>query len=119
MAGMYHEPVDELTPRDRDITRALMSLKEEIEAIDWYNQRAASSSDESIRGVLIHNRNEEIEHACMMIEWLRRTMPEWDEELRTYLFTEGPIDELEEEGEEGGEEGEKKSDGSLGIGKMK
>lgn len=91
----YHEPVEELTAADRDISRALQSLKEEIEAVDWYHQRAAATNDDSIRDIIIHNRNEEIEHASMILEWLRRTMPAFDEALRTYLFTEAPITQVE------------------------
>lgn len=120
MANMYHEPVEELPQGDRDITRALQSLKEEIEAVDWYNQRAASTGSEELRNLLLHNRNEEIEHASMLIEWLRRLMPAWDEELRTYLFTSGALDTLEEgaageEGEEGGP-ADSGASGDLGIG---
>lgn len=114
---MYHEPVTELTPEARDIVRALNSLKEEIEAVDWYHQRMVASKDESIKAILKHNRDEEIEHACMMIEWLRRVMPEFDEELRTYLFTDAPITEVEG----GGGEGESVSSSGgrgLGIGKL-
>lgn len=111
----YHEPAEELPQEARDFSRALNSLKEEIEAVDWYHQRVVVTENESLAGIMAHNRDEEIEHACMTIEWLRRNMPGWDEELRTYLFTEGDITELEE-GEEGG-----KSSGtdSLGIGKIK
>ena len=100
----YHEPAGELSNKARDITRALMSFKEEIEAVDWYNQRADVCTDEQLKKVLEHNRDEEIEHACMTLEWLRRNMDGWDEELKTYLFKESDITELEEgEGEEGKE----------------
>ena len=91
----YHENLESLDEKTMDITRALHSLKEEVEAIDWYNQRVAASQDEALRGVMAHNRDEEIEHACMALEWLRRHMPGWDEELRTYLFTKEPIAEVE------------------------
>jgi ferritin-like protein len=91
----YHEPDGDLTDEVRDQHRALTSLKEEIEAVDWYNQRWAASKNESLRAVLAHNRDEEIEHACMAIEWLRRNVPKFDEHLRTYLFTEAPITEVE------------------------
>ena len=91
----YHEPEAELTAQIRDEHRAIVSLKEELEAVDWYNQRWAASKNESLRAVLAHNRDEEIEHACMTLEWLRRNMPKWDEVLRTYLFTEAPITEVE------------------------
>jgi len=98
----YHEPVEELKSQDRDFSRALNSLKEEIEAIDWYQQRVATTSDEELKKIVAHNRDEEIEHAVMMLEWLRRNMPGWDEEMRTYLFTDAPITELEDGDEEVG-----------------
>lgn len=114
----YHEPVEELDAKARDIVRALNSLKEEVEAVDWYNQRVVASSDEELKAIMEHNRDEEIEHACMTLEWLRRNMGVWDEELRTYLFKEGKITELEEEAMSGkdGEEVEKKG---LNIGDLK
>lgn len=116
---MYHEPVTELTPEARDIVRALNSLKEEIEAVDWYHQRMVASKDESIKAILKHNRDEEIEHACMLLEWLRRNMAGWDEELRTYLFSEGDITALEEGGGEGEEIKPASRGKDLGIGKLK
>jgi len=94
--SQYHEPVEKLDEKTMNISRALNSLKEEIEAVDWYNQRVVSSNDPELREIMAHNRDEEIEHACMLIEWLRRNMDKWDDELRTYLFTEGPISHLEE-----------------------
>lgn len=87
----YHEPTNELSSQTRDFTRALVSLKEEIEAVMWYQQRVDASSDDSLKEILAHNRDEEIEHACMTLEWLRRNMPGWDKELREFLFTEGEI----------------------------
>ncbi|MFW6326829.1 MAG: encapsulin-associated ferritin-like protein [Bacteroidota bacterium] len=111
----YHEPAEELSQEARDFSRALNSLKEEIEAVDWYHQRIDITEDESLKKILAHNRDEEIEHACMTIEWLRRKMPGWDEELRTYLFTEGEITELEEE-DDGAGNG---NYDSLGIGRIK
>jgi ferritin-like protein len=92
----YHEPEGELSARGRDFHRALTSLKEEIEAIDWYHQRWEASRDDSLRAVLAHNRDEEIEHACMTLEWLRRNMPHWNEVLRTYLFTSADITQIED-----------------------
>jgi hypothetical protein len=111
----YHEPANELSSETRNFTRALNSLKEEIEAVDWYNQRVDRTDDPELKKIMAHNRDEEIEHACMTLEWLRRNMPGWDEELSTYLFKEGDITELEE-AEEGGEE---ENPGSLTIGKIK
>ncbi len=87
----YHEPSKELSQKVRSLTRALNSLKEEIEAVDWYNQRADLESDESLKGILVHNMKEEIEHACMTLEWLRRNMDGWDDQLKEFLFKEGEI----------------------------
>jgi ferritin-like protein len=119
----YHEPVEELHAQDRDIHRALNSLKEEVEAIDWYHQRAATGSDQELQALLIHNRDEEIEHAAMLLEWLRRTMPAWDEQLHTYLFTSGAITELEAEAEDESPAGEGNDvpgpAADLGIGNLK
>ncbi len=91
----YHEAPETLSNSTKDVIRALRSLREEIEAIDWYHQRVDVAEDSELKAVLAHNRDEEIEHACMTLEWLRRTMPGWDEELRTYLFTDEKITELE------------------------
>ena len=91
----YHEPVAEMSAEDRNFTQALNSLKEEIEAVDWYHQRVATCKDPELKKIMAHNRDEEIEHACMTLEWLRRNMGGWNEELKTYLFKEGDITELE------------------------
>ncbi|NLG95107.1 MAG: ferritin [Acetomicrobium flavidum] len=116
----YHEPVEEISAKDRDFHRALASLKEEVEAVMWYNDRAATTQDPTIKAVIEHNRNEEMEHAAMLLEWLRRNMPGWDEALRTYLFTEAPITEIEALAASG--EGSSKGEGSdldLNIGSLK
>lgn len=110
----YHEPIERLDDKTMDITRAIMSLKEELEAVDWYNQRVAATNDPDLKGILAHNRDEEIEHAVMTLEWLRRNMDKWDEELKTYLFTEGSIINLEE-----GEGEEAPQDKGLSIGDLK
>lgn len=107
----YHEPFDLISDSSRDLHRGITSLVEEFEAVDWYQQRADVTSDGALRRVLEHNRDEEIEHACMILEWLRRRMPKLDEELRTYLFTEGEITAQEAEatgqaGDGGGEGGD-------------
>ncbi len=94
--SQYHEPVEKLDEKALNISRALNSLKEEIEAVDWYNQRVVATQDPELKAIMAHNRDEEIEHAVMSLEWLRRNMDKWDEELRTYLFTQGPITEIEE-----------------------
>ena len=123
MSDQYHEPAEELSPRTRDLTRILVSLKEEIEAIDWYNQRIELAGDQAVKKILFHNQQEEMEHAAMALEYLRRNMEGWDETLRTYLFTEGDITELEEEamghGGGGGSKGGGRDSGSLGIGSLK
>lgn len=118
--SQYHEPVEELDAKTRDITRALMSLKEEIEAVDWYNQRFAASSSQELKAILAHNRDEEIEHAAMILEWLRRNMDAWDDELKTYLFKKGLITELEEQAMSGEEpKGSRGDVTDLGIGSLK
>jgi ferritin-like protein len=91
----YHEPPEELSEATRDYIRALNSLKEEIEAIDWYQQRMDGTKDKALKKILAHNRNEEMEHACMMLEWLRRNMEGWDEQLKAYLFTSKEITTIE------------------------
>ncbi len=92
----YHEPTGELSPDVRDLHRALASTYEELQAIDWYQQRIDATPDEELRAVLEHNRDEEIEHACMLLEWLRRRVPKFDTALRTYLFQSGSIVAVEE-----------------------
>ena len=87
----YHEPTEELDAHVRDAHRALTSLKEEIEAVDWYQQRMVCCTDPELRRVLEHNRNEEMEHAAMLVEWFRRHEPAWDERLRKVLFTAKPL----------------------------
>ena len=113
----YHDPFEVLKGKTRDITRALLSLKEEVEAVDWYNQRVDVTEDPELKEILAHNRDEEIEHAVMTIEWLRRNMDGWDEELRTYLFTEGSLLEIEEGAE--GEESQGEGSSGLNIGDLK
>ena len=92
----YHEPVELLPEETKDFHRAIESLIEELEAVDWYQQRADATKDESLKAVLLHNRNEEVEHAMMTLEWLRRRDAKIDETARTYLFTDRPITEIEE-----------------------
>lgn len=120
MALPHHEPRDELPAAVLEQHRAIASLIEELEAVIWYHERAAASKDETVKAVVEHNRDEEIEHAIMLLEWLRRNFPNFDEQMRTYLFTSQPITEIEEAGDEGGEEAAGKGgDGSLNIGSMK
>lgn len=93
----YHEPPTEMSKEVRDHIRALASLKEEIEAIDWYKQRMASVSDKQLKKILNHNMEEEMEHACMALEWLRRNMDGWDERMKLYLFTEKDLVKIEDD----------------------
>ena len=91
-----HESVDKLKPETINFHRAMVSLMEELEAIDWYRQRSEACTDSQLRAILEHNMNEEIEHASMALEWIRRNTPKFDEALKTYLFTTGEITALEE-----------------------
>lgn len=98
MAGSsdtYHEPLDKLSPTTQDMHRALVSLQEELEAVDWYQQRADACEDAELKAILLHNMREEIEHASMVLEWLRRRNPDFQTHLRTYLFQDKPILEIE------------------------
>jgi ferritin-like protein len=87
----YHEPLNELSAATRDMHRAIVSLMEELEAVDWYNQRAEACQDAELRVLLEHNRDEEKEHASMLLEWIRRHDPKFSGQLTQYLFTEQPI----------------------------
>jgi ferritin-like protein len=90
-----HESSDRLRAETVDLHRAVVSLMEELEAVDWYNQRVDATDDPELAQILRHNRDEEKEHAAMVLEWIRRHDPALDAALRTYLFTDGPILELE------------------------
>jgi hypothetical protein len=87
----YHEPVDQLSEETRDMHRAIVSLMEELEAIDWYNQRADACKDPELKAILAHNRDEEKEHASMVLEWIRRRDPRFSTELKDYLFSDRSI----------------------------
>lgn len=87
----YHEPIEDLSEETRDMHRAIVSLMEELEAVDWYNQRADASRNAELKAILEHNRDEEKEHASMLLEWIRRKDPRFSKELKDYLFTEKPI----------------------------
>jgi ferritin-like protein len=117
----YHEPIEMLSATTLDHHRAISSLMEEFEAVDWYDQRVDATSDAELAEVLAHNRDEEKEHAAMTLEWLRRRDPVLDRHLRTYLFTEGSILELEVEAEHGGggSSSPGEAGGSLGIGSLR
>ena len=131
----YHEPLELLSEDTKNTHRAIVSLMEELEAIDWYQQRAEACSDPELSAVLTHNKNEEVEHAMMTLEWLRRKQPVFAENIATYINSSGPILEVEEQlmgggGASGkGEGGESKAKASskksyntsesLGIGSLK
>jgi hypothetical protein len=113
----YHESLDLLTEQTRNMHRAIVSLMEELEAIDWYQQRADACSDPQLQAVLVHNKNEEIEHATMVLEWIRRHNDHFDEMMRKYLFTEQPITGIEKGAETNGPAASVIE--TLGIGSMK
>jgi ferritin-like protein len=115
-----HEAAERLGAESIEKHRATVSLVEELEAIDWYQQRVEASEDAELAAVLAHNRDEEKEHAAMVLEWLRRHDAALDRFLRQYLFTTEPVTEIEEEsGEPGGGSGAAGADGSLGIGALR
>jgi ferritin-like protein len=119
----YHEPIELLSEGTKNMHRALVSLREELEAVDWYQQRAEACSDAELRGILTHNKNEEIEHAMMTLEWLRRHNSVIDGNLKTYLNTPGPIVGVEAAAMAGGSAPAAASadspSPSLGIGSLK
>lgn len=117
----FHEPVDRISDETLEFRRGILSLMEELEAIDWYQQRIDAAEDEELKKILAHNRDEEMEHAAMSLEWLRRRDKGLDKELREYLFTDGPITETgghdhAEHNESGSADN---SDGSLKIGSLR
>ncbi|MEQ8767827.1 MAG: ferritin-like domain-containing protein [Planctomycetota bacterium] len=118
-SGSLHESVEKLGPETIERHRAIVSLMEELEAVDWYDQRVDATEDDALRAILAHNRDEEKEHAAMTLEWLRRNDPKWNEQLTTYLFTEGPITEIEESDTGEAPASSSDGDGSLGIGSLK
>src|SRR3954471_19898391 len=119
-SATLHESADQLSPETIDRHRAIVSIMEELEAVDWYDQRLEAAHDPQLRDILAHNRDEEKEHAMMTLEWLRRHDPKLDEHMRTYLFTKQPVLALEAAAEGGGEPGGGgTSGGSLGIGSLK
>jgi ferritin-like protein len=116
-----HEPAELLDRATVDRHRAIVSLKEELEAVDWYDQRVDATDDPTLAEVLAHNRDEEKEHAAMTLEWLRRRDPALDAVLRQYLFSEGGITDIEEAVAEpsSDEHGAPRPSGSLGIGSLR
>jgi ferritin-like protein len=123
MAGeVLHENADILGPEILDRHRAISTIMEELEAIDWYDQRIKASADDQLRAILAHNRAEETEHASMLLEWLRRQDGTLDQHLRRFLFTAAPIREIADANEGGGQSAGADaggSDGSLGIGSLR
>jgi len=120
-SGSLHEDPAKLKPETIERHRAFVSIQEELEAADWYDQRVDASADPELAAILAHNRDEEKEHASMVLEWLRRHDPKLDEHLRTYLFTEGSVLEIEDAATAAGAGGENAApaDQSLGIGSLR
>jgi ferritin-like protein len=115
----FYVPYSELSEEARTLDSAITSLVEELDATNYYNQRAETATDDSLREIMIHNRDEEIEHVAMLTEWLRRNSPEFDDALKTYLFTDAPITAVEASA--GGDAGRAKASGapSLGLGSLR
>ena len=114
----YHESESKLRPETQDNHRAFTSMQEELEAADWYDQRVDAATDEGLKQILAHNRDEEKEHFAMLLEWYRRRDPAMDAHLKEYLFTSGSLVALEKAGA-GGESADATDGGSLGIGSLK
>jgi len=117
-SGSLHESEAVLKPETIDRHRAVVSIMEELEAVDWYDQRIDAATDSELKKILAHNRDEEKEHASMMLEWLRRHDPKLDEHLRTYLFTKKSVLEIEDDAE-GKDANGSNDDGSLRIGSLR
>ena len=120
-SGGFHEDTGALKPETMDRHRAIVSIMEELEAVDWYDQRVDAAGDAELKALLAHNRDEEKEHAAMMLEWLRRHDACFDQQLREYLFIDKPPLEKEEEMDaaEAGATGKSSPDGSLCIGSLR
>jgi uncharacterized protein len=118
----YHEREESLSEETKNMHRAIVSLKEELEAVDWYQQRAEACTDAELRAVLLHNKNEEIEHAMMVLEWIRRHDGVFDANITTYLKSTGPIVGVEKQAAgsgAGGAGAAGSASPSLGIGSLK
>jgi uncharacterized protein len=119
-SGSLHESPDVLAPETVDRHRAIVSLMEELEAVDWYDQRVEAAADAELKAILAHNRDEEKEHAMMTLEWLRRRDPVLDGHMRTYLFTDAPITTIEAVEEAAGDgASQPASSGTLDIGSLR
>jgi uncharacterized protein len=117
-SGSLHESEAVLKPETIDRHRAVVSIMEELEAVDWYDQRIDAAGDSELKKILAHNRDEEKEHASMMLEWLRRHDAMLDRHLRTYLFTDKSVLEIEKDAEDK-DNGGSSDDGSLRIGSLR
>ncbi|MDX1711378.1 MAG: ferritin-like domain-containing protein [Rhodovibrionaceae bacterium] len=117
-SAQFHEDPKDLKQKTIERHRAVVSLMEELEAVDWYDQRVDASKDEELRVILAHNRDEEMEHAAMVLEWLRRNSSVMDEQLREYLFKDGPIIDSNHGGGHD-HDGAEQNDGSLNIGSLR
>ena len=117
-SGSFHESTEVLKLETMDRHRAIVSLMEELEAVDWYDQRVDAATDDELRAILAHNRDEEKEHAAMVLEWLRRHDAHLDQQLRTYLFAAKPVLEIETAKEQNSDDAAA-ADGSLGIGSLR
>jgi uncharacterized protein len=116
----YHESEDKLRPETLDNHRALTSMQEELEAADWYDQRVDAATDQELKEILAHNRDEEKEHFAMLLEWYRRRDATMDAHLKEYLFTSRSLIAREQAGAGAGQAGGEAADGgSLGIGSLK
>src|SRR4029453_13778959 len=111
----YHEAEDKLQPETQDKHRALTSMMEELEAVDWYDQRVDAATDPELKQILAHNRDEEKEHFVMLLEWYRRRDAKMSSELQGRLFTSSSIvaQEQADKGETGGEGGGSSGGASL------
>lgn len=120
-SATLHEDPESLSPDTIDRHRAIVSIMEELEAVDWYDQRLEATQDSELKEILRHNRDEEKEHAAMTLEWLRRHDTALDAHLRTYLFTNKPVLEIEEEAEKKDKDADEatSSEGCLGIGSLR
>jgi len=118
-SGSLHEDPAKLGPEAIDRHRATMSIMEELEAADWYDQRVLAADDAELRAILAHNRDEEKEHAAMLLEWLRRHDEALSGHLQTYLFSDGPIAEPKSAGTAAAPVSDPMADGSLGIGSLR
>lgn len=90
-----HAPRERLSKETLAMHQAISSLMEELEAVDWYRQRADDCDDEALKEILLHNMREEMEHAAMVLEWIRRNNKDFEKELKEYLFKEGEISDHE------------------------